>query len=293
MNDISLSDWFISNEPFIRSTCFFSILIMMMIWERLSPKRSRKYSRLLRWSQNIGLVFFNSFIIRLVLPLATIGVASYAQQNKIGLFYLLNIHEIFAFILTLVLFDLAIYWQHRLFHIVPWLWSLHKVHHVDQDIDVTTGSRFHTIEILLSLLIKFSLVLLLGPPVIAIMVFEIILNGTAMFNHANVALPFKLDRILRALIVTPDMHRVHHSTILDESNRNFGFNLSCWDRLFNSYQAQPIKGHLKMNIGVKGYRNPKHTQYLPGMLWLPLRKPSKDISHREEKKRNQLVLWVS
>lgn len=266
---MSISDWVITNEALVRSTFFFSILVIMMVWEAISPKRPRRYSRLLRWSQNIGLVFINSLLIRLILPLATVGVAQYAQQHQIGLFYLFNINSIFAFILTLLIFDMAIYWQHRLFHVVPLLWRLHKVHHVDQDIDVTTGSRFHTIEILLSLLIKFSLVLILGPSVLAVMVFEVILNGTAMFNHANVALPKKLDQFLRLFIVTPDMHRVHHSTIMDESNRNFGFSLSIWDRMFSSYQEQPRKGHLGMDIGVEGYTQTNQTQYLPGMLWLP------------------------
>jgi sterol desaturase/sphingolipid hydroxylase (fatty acid hydroxylase superfamily) len=286
MDSIPLSQWLIEHEPLVRSVCFFSILIIMMLWEVLSPKRPRKYTRILRWSQNIGLVFVNSFIVRLILPMATIGVAHYAQQNNIGLFNWFEFHPIFVFILTILLFDMAIYWQHRMFHIVPWLWALHKVHHVDQDIDVTTGSRFHTIEILLSLLIKFSLVFILGPPVIAIMIFEIILNATAMFNHANVALSNKLDRVLRVLLVTPDMHRVHHSTILDESNRNFGFNLSCWDRIFNSYQAQPVKGHLGMNIGVKDYTDPRTTQYLPAMLWLPFAKKPSSLRTQDVTKGN-------
>ncbi|WP_283789196.1 sterol desaturase family protein [Bermanella sp. WJH001] len=286
MDSTPLSQWLIDHEPMVRSVCFFSILIIMMLWEALSPKRPRKYTRLLRWSQNIALVFLNSFIIRLVLPLATISVALYAQQHNFGLFNKFEFHPVFAFILTIILFDMAIYWQHRIFHMVPWLWSLHKVHHVDQDIDVTTGSRFHTIEILISLLIKFSLVLVLGPPVVAIMVFEIILNATAMFNHANVALPSKLDRLLRVLLVTPDMHRVHHSTILDESNRNFGFNLSCWDRIFNSYQAQPSKGHLGMDIGVKDYTDPRTTQYLPAMLWLPFAKKPSSLRAQDVTKGN-------
>lgn len=274
---MTMSEWLITNEALVRSGIFFSVLLLMMLCEGLSPKRPLTFSRWLRWSQNIALVLVNSAVVRLILPLATVGVAHYAQQNQIGLFYLLDFNSAVAFILTLILFDMAIYWQHRLFHVVPALWALHKVHHVDQDIDVTTGSRFHTIEILLSLLIKFTLVLLLGPSVLAVMVFEIILNATAMFNHANVALPKKLDQIVRVFIVTPDMHRVHHSTILDESNRNFGFNLSCWDRFFKSYQAQPVKGHLGMTIGVEGYKQVKHTQYLSGMLWLPFgRKPTLD-----------------
>lgn len=266
-------NWMVANEALVRSACFGFILLTMMLWETLRPKRERKHSRLLRWSQNIGLVFVNSSLVRLILPLATIGVAQYAHDNQIGVFHQLGVAPVIAFVLTLVIFDMAIYWQHRLFHKVPFLWALHKVHHVDQDIDVTTGSRFHTFEILLSLLIKFALVLLLGPSVFAVMVFEILLNATAMFNHANVALPKKWDAIIRWVFVTPDMHRVHHSTIMDESNRNFGFNLSGWDRLFSSYQDQPAKGHLGMNIGVSGYNRVTQIQYLPGMLWLPFIRP--------------------
>jgi sterol desaturase/sphingolipid hydroxylase (fatty acid hydroxylase superfamily) len=266
-------DWMVANEAMVRSACFGFMLLAMMLWETLRPKRERKHSRWLRWSQNISLVFVNSFLIRLILPLATIGVAQYAQDNQIGLFHQLGVAPVITFVLTLVIFDLAIYWQHRLFHKVPFLWALHKVHHVDQDIDVTTGSRFHTLEILLSLLIKFALVLLLGPSVFAVMIFEIVLNATAMFNHANLALPKKWDTIMRWVLVTPDMHRVHHSTIMDESNRNFGFNLSCWDRLFSSYQDQPAKGHLGMSIGVAGYNRVTQNQYLPGMLWLPFVRP--------------------
>lgn len=264
-----MNEWVLANEAWVRSLCFFSILVAMMVWEGLSPKRPRRFTRLLRWSNNLGLVFFNSLVVRLILPLATVGVAQFAQDTGWGLFNVFEVHPVVVIVLTIVLFDMAIYWQHRLFHVIPVLWRLHKMHHVDQDIDVTTGSRFHPVEIILSLLIKFALVLLLGPSLLAVMLFEIILNGTAMFNHANVALPKWLDGFLRPWLVTPDMHRVHHSTILDESNSNYGFNLSIWDRLFNSYCAQPEKGHLGMTIGVKGYESPAQTQYLHGMLTLP------------------------
>ncbi|GAA6135990.1 sterol desaturase family protein [Oceaniserpentilla sp. 4NH20-0058] len=264
-----MNEWVVTNEAWVRSLCFFSILVVMMIWEGVKPKRQRLHTRLLRWTNNLGLVFFNSLVVRLILPLATVGVAQFAQQHEWGLFNQIQLHPIWVVVLTVVLFDMAIYWQHRLFHVVPVLWRLHKMHHVDQDIDVTTGSRFHPVEIILSLLIKFALVLLLGPSLLAVMLFEIILNGTAMFNHANVALPKKLDGVLRPWLVTPDMHRVHHSTILRESNSNYGFNLSVWDRLFGSYIAQPSLGHDGMHIGVRGYNNPKQIQILPGMLYLP------------------------
>lgn len=266
-------EWLVAHEAQVRSACFFSLLILFMLLEARFPKRARRHSRKLRWTANIGLVIVNSLAIRLVLPLATIGVAQFAQAQGIGLFNVWQVHPLLVFIATLVLMDMAIYWQHRLFHVVPWLWRLHRVHHVDQDIDVTTGSRFHTIEIALSLLIKFVLVLLLGPSIIAVMVFEIILNGMAMFNHANLAIPKKWDEILRSWVVTPDMHRVHHSTIRQESDRNFGFNLSCWDRWFGSYQDQPALGHNKMHIGVAKFTDPEQTQRLLRMLWLPFTGP--------------------
>lgn len=268
-------DYLIENEAQVRGTIFIAVLSIMWLLQSVMPRRVFKVSPKVRWFNNMALVFFNSFVVRLLFPAATIGVASWVIEQQWGLFSILEWPWYMELILAIVLLDLVIYWQHRLFHKVPLLWALHKVHHVDQDIDVTTGSRFHTVEIILSLLIKFAVVCLLGPSLLAVILFEIILNACAMFNHANVKLPLGLDKALRFILVTPDMHRVHHSNIGSETNSNFGFNITWWDKLFNSYQDQPSLGHDKMNIGVKGYDDIKQTQYLPFMLWLPFKKQSK------------------
>jgi sterol desaturase/sphingolipid hydroxylase (fatty acid hydroxylase superfamily) len=167
--------------------------------------------------------------------------------------------------------DFIIYLQHVLVHAVPLLWRLHRMHHADLDYDVTTGARFHPIEIILSMLIKFATIVVLGPPVVAVVIFEILLNATAMFNHGNVRLPLGLDRVLRLILVTPDMHRVHHSVEDDEANCNFGFSLPWWDRLFGTYRDQPRGGHEGMTIGIHKFRTPKEASWLPGMLLLPFR----------------------
>lgn len=262
----------IENEAQVRLFCFFGILTAMWLWQTLLPKRTLSISPITRWSNNLALVFFNSAVLRLLFPLATVGVATWAQQHQFGLFNLIVLPLWLEILLVVVLLDLAIYWQHRIFHKVPFLWRLHRVHHVDQDIDVTTGSRFHTLEIILSMLIKFALVVALGPAVVAVIIFEIILNACAMFNHANARLPIWLDNILRMVLVTPDMHRVHHSTVVAETNSNFGFNLPWWDKMFGSYQDQPKAGHDEMVIGVKEFKNPRQTQYLHHMLMLPFSK---------------------
>jgi len=273
-------DYLVENEAQVRGIIFLSVLTLMWIWQSLKPRRAFKVKASVRWTNNMALVFFNSFVVRLIFPAATLGVASWALENQWGLFSLLHWPWYIELVLAIVILDLIIYWQHRLFHKVPFLWALHKVHHVDQDIDVTTGSRFHTIEIILSLLIKFALVCLLGPSLLAVILFEIILNACAMFNHANVKLPLAVDKIFRFILVTPDMHRVHHSTIGRETNSNFGFNITWWDKIFGSYQGQPKLGHDNMNIGVKGYEDIKQTQYLPFMLWLPFSQQKKEKNER-------------
>ncbi|MBT8419223.1 MAG: sterol desaturase family protein, partial [Gammaproteobacteria bacterium] len=176
-----------------------------------------------------------------------------------------------AVVISIIAMDLTIYLQHVMVHAIPVLWRVHRVHHADLDIDVTTGARFHPIEILLSMLIKFAIIVLLGPPILAVVIFEILLNAMAMFNHGNIHLPGRLDRLLRRIVVTPDMHRVHHSVEADETNSNFGFNLPWWDFLFGTYRAQPRAGHKEMIIGIRDYRTIKDVLWLPGMLWLPFR----------------------
>ncbi|MDX1698011.1 MAG: sterol desaturase family protein, partial [Thiohalobacterales bacterium] len=206
---------------------------------------------------------------RLLFPAAAVGVALYAQSRGWGLLNLLDMPAWLAIVIAVVLLDLAIYVQHFTFHAVPLLWRLHRVHHADLDFDVTTGARFHPIEIILSMLIKFGVIILLGAPVLAVVIFEVLLNATSMFNHGNVRIPRALDRLIRLFIVTPDMHRVHHSHRDYETNSNFGFNLSCWDRLFGTYRDQPVDGHTGMVIGIDTWRDPAHCVRLPGLLLLP------------------------
>lgn len=244
----------LENEVALRLFCFFGILCGVAIWESLCPKRDREIGRVIRWPRNLSLVVINSLLVRLIIPFTAVGVALYAEQNQIGLLHYLSLPFGLTVILSALLMDLLIYTQHVVFHHVPWLWRLHKVHHMDQEIDVTTGLRFHPVEILLSSLIKCASVLLLGVPVIAVVIFEILLNGTALFNHGNISLPSGFDRILRLIVVTPDMHRVHHSVLPLETNSNFGFNMPWWDRIFGTYRAQPEQGHQKMDIGLKAHR---------------------------------------
>ncbi len=253
----------------LRLGMFFGILVAMILLELAAPRRPLSVSRLRRWASNLGIVFLNSILLRLLLPLAATGFALVAANRGWGLFNLFLVPTWVAVIASIVLLDLAIYLQHVLFHAVPALWRLHRMHHADLDVDVTTGARFHPIEILLSMLIKFAVIALLGAPAAAVVIFEVLLNATAMFNHGNVRLPLGLDRVLRLFVVTPDMHRVHHSIEDHETNSNFGFNLPWWDRLFGTYKAQPDAGHEAMTLGIRDYRAPKLATDLPGMLILP------------------------
>jgi sterol desaturase/sphingolipid hydroxylase (fatty acid hydroxylase superfamily) len=214
-------------------------------------------------------VAFNTFLLRLLFPAAAVGFAAVASEQGWGLFNLIELPYWLVVLLCVIAMDFVIWLQHVMVHAVPLLWRLHRVHHADLDYDLTTGARFHPLEILLSMLIKFATIMVLGPPVIAVIIFEIVLNGMAMFNHANVKLPAGLDRLLRWFFVTPDMHRVHHSVEDDEANSNFGFNLSLWDRLFGTYRDQPRAGHEGMTIGIRKLREPKQVAWLPGLLMLP------------------------
>lgn len=257
------------NEVAIRLSFFFGVFALIALWEIFAPKRELTISKLERWGNNLGLVVINTLVIRLFFPAAAVGVAAVAQESQWGLFNLVDVPVWFAIIATLVIMDFAIYFQHVMMHAVPMFWRLHRVHHADLDYDVTTGSRFHTIEIILSMAIKFVIIVLLGPPIIAVVVFEVVLNAMAMFNHGNVGLPKALDNVVRLFVVTPDMHRVHHSVDDDEANSNFGFNLSCWDRLFGTYRDQPRAGHENMVIGIHDFRDKKQVTWLTGMLALP------------------------
>jgi sterol desaturase/sphingolipid hydroxylase (fatty acid hydroxylase superfamily) len=241
------------NEGPIRLTIFLSVLVIMALWEWLAPRRDLRHGKLRRWGGNLAIVALNTLVVRLLFPILAVGTAVWAEQRGWGLFNQIELPAWLEVAVAAILLDMAIYWQHRLFHIVPLFWRMHRMHHADLDFDVTTALRFHPLEIIVSMVIKLALVLLLGPAALAVLIFEVLLNGTAMFNHANARLPLGLDRILRLVVVTPDMHRVHHSVEAGEYNSNFGFNLPWWDRLFGSYQAQPGAGHDDMQIGLSAY----------------------------------------
>ena len=266
---MSLYEFVTENEKTIRLSFFVGMLLIMAIWEIIAPRRALTVSKAVRWANNLGLVFFNSFIVRIVLPATAVGVAKTAAENDWGLFNLVDVPIGLAVLASVVIMDFVIYLQHVMVHAVPVLWRLHRVHHADLDYDVTTGARFHTLEIILSMLIKFAVIVLLGPPVVAVIIFEVLLNAMAMFNHGNVGLPKTLDNFLRWFVVTPDMHRVHHSIEDDETNSNFGFNLSWWDRLFGTYRDQPRAGHKNMTIGIHNYTEPKQCSWISGMLVMP------------------------
>lgn len=266
---MNIHEFVMTHEAFIRMGFFFGILGIMALWEILAPRRALAASKAVRWANNLGLVIFNSIILRLIFPAAAVGMAAFTAAQGWGI---LNYYETpfwIAVVVSVVAMDFIIYLQHVMVHAVPALWRLHRMHHADLDFDVTTGARFHPIEIMLSMLIKFATIVVLGPPVLAVVIFEVLLNATAMFNHGNVRLPRQIDRVLRWIVVTPDMHRVHHSVEDDEANSNFGFSLPWWDRLLGTYRDQPRAGHEGMTIGIHKYRTAKQVSWLPGMLWLP------------------------
>jgi sterol desaturase/sphingolipid hydroxylase (fatty acid hydroxylase superfamily) len=263
------NEWLIANEVGIRLGFFFGVFAIMALWELASPRRVLSVSKPLRWINNLGLVFLNSFVLRLLFPAAAVGVAVFATQQGWGLLNYYQLPLLWSVIIAVITMDFVIYVQHVMVHAIPLLWRFHRVHHADLDYDVTTGARFHTLEIILSMLIKFATILLLGPPVVGVIIFEVMLNATAMFNHANIRLPDAVDRMLRWVLVTPDMHRVHHSVEDNETNSNFGFSLTWWDRLFGTYIAQPRAGQTGFTIGIHKYRDEKQVDRLPGMLMLP------------------------
>jgi sterol desaturase/sphingolipid hydroxylase (fatty acid hydroxylase superfamily) len=256
------------NPETFRVIFFFAILVLVALWEGVAPRRRLTVSKVGRWFNNLAIIFLDTLLARLLVPGVVVGVAAAAQGQGWGLFPYLRLGFWPSLVLGMLLLDMVIYLQHLMFHSVPLLWRLHMVHHADLDIDVTTGLRFHPIEILISLAIKMTVVAALGLPVFVVVVFEVILNGTAMFNHGNIRMPGKLDALLRLLVVTPDMHRVHHSVTIRETNSNFGFNFPWWDRLFGTYRAQPVMGHDGMTIGLSQFRAAAKLT-LPHLLVLP------------------------
>ena len=255
----------------LRLGVFLTILIVMAGWEWLHPRRPLSAAKPARWLTHLLLTFLNSAALRICLPLTVLGAALWAEQRSWGLLHQISLPASVETVISFVLLDLAIYGQHVASHHVPLLWRIHLVHHADLDIDVTTGFRFHTVEILISAVFKVLVVVLLGAPAASVLLFEIVLNGAAMFNHSNINLPQPIDRMLRWMLVTPDMHRVHHSVLRHETDSNFGFNLPWWDYLFRTYRPQPELGHEGMTIGLPDLRNEQEVDRLPGVLMLPLR----------------------
>lgn len=258
-----------SSEPFIRFGAFVGVFLVLALWEVLAPRRPQAISRQRRWPGNLALSVINTFALRVIFPAAAVGAAIFAESHSWGLFQAINAPVAVAIFVSVIALDLVIYLQHRLFHAVPLLWRLHRVHHTDLEFDVTTGVRFHPVEIVLSMLIKIAAVVALGAPAVAVLVFEVLLNATTMFNHANIKLPRPLDRIVRLIVVTPDMHRVHHSVRPEETNSNFGFSVPWWDWVFRTYRAQPADGHDRMTIGVANFRDPANL-HLSRMLLQPI-----------------------
>ncbi len=258
-------------EPLIRLGVFAAVLALLMAWELAAPRRQLTVGRWRRWPGNVGVVVIDALLLRILFPTAAVGLALVAEANGWGLFNLVAAPDWLALLATIILLDLIIYAQHVLFHAVPLLWRLHRMHHADLDIDVTTGVRFHPVEILLSMVIKLGAVVVLGAPALGVMIFEVLLNATSMFSHSNVRLPAGVDRWLRRILVTPDMHRVHHSVVARETQSNYGFNLPWWDRLFKTYRAQPAAGHVAMTIGLSQFRSPGELR-LDRMLLQPLRR---------------------
>ena len=257
-------------EPYIRLGAFLGVFAAMALWEFLAPRRARSVSRWVRWPNNLAITAVNTALVRVIFPTAAVGLALLGEARGWGVLNALALPQWLKVAAAVVALDLVIYLQHVMFHAVPAFWRLHRMHHADLDFDVTTGARFHPVEILLSMLIKLAAVAALGAPALAVLIFEVLLNATSMFNHSNVRLPAALDRALRLVVVTPEMHRVHHSILPYETNSNFGFNAPWWDRLFGTYRAEPEAGHEAMTIGIAQFRDPREL-WLDRLLTQPLR----------------------
>ena len=255
-------------ESVIRFGFFFGMLILMNLWETALPCR-RYAPSLVRWFSNLGLLVLGTTILRAVFPLAAVGMAAMVEEHQWGLLNVVPLAHGQTLVLSIVILDFTTYVQHVLFHVWPLLWRVHKVHHADRGFDVTTGLRFHPLEILLSTVSKIAIIVLLGAPAMAVLIFEVVLNATSMFNHGNVQLPKPVDRILRLLVVTPDMHRIHHSAMVQETNSNFGFNIPWWDHLFGTYRPRPSVSPQEMTIGLGEYQKDQRVEQLPWMLMLP------------------------
>lgn len=268
MSEISMNA-----EVLVRLSTFAGLFAVFAVWELLAPRRTQHHSRSVRWLNNLAIMVLNGLIVRLGIPLAAVGTAIVAQDQNLGLLNQVTLPAWFAMVVAILALDLILYLQHLVFHHVDFLWRLHRMHHADLEVDVTTGLRFHPIEIVLSMAIKMAAVLVLGAPVVAVIAFEVLLNASSLFNHANIRIPDKVDRIMRYFIVTPDMHRVHHSVVRQETDSNFGFNVPWWDYLFGTYRASPQAGHTGMKVGIEYFRTQRDL-WLDHLLLQPFRKPA-------------------
>jgi sterol desaturase/sphingolipid hydroxylase (fatty acid hydroxylase superfamily) len=268
-------------EVAFRIGCAAALFALLAGWEWLAPRRPLWLGRLRRWPGNLGIVAVDTLVVRLLVPTAVVGAALTAAGNGTGLFHWLNLRLSVATVLGFLILDLAIYLQHVAFHHIPWLWPLHRMHHADLDIDVTTGFRFHPFEILISLGIKIAVVMAFGIPPVAVFVFEAVLNATSLFNHSNISVRPGVERLLRLVVVTPDMHRVHHSVLRAETDSNFGFNLPWWDWLFGTYRREPQAGHNGMTIGLPIFRS-KGELRLDRMLTQPFRSDNRETDRKTE-----------
>ena len=267
--NLEMQNFIIMHEAQIRVCVFAGIFAAIALWELIAPRRFLQVSRIFRWANNLGIVVINTIILRLLFPAAAVGAAIFATSYNFGLFNFVLWPIWIEVLFSLIVLDLLIYAQHVMFHVFPTLWRVHRIHHADVDFDVSTGVRFHPIEILLSMMIKMAAIVVLGAAPLAVIIFEVLLNGTSMFNHGNIKLPQLADKWVRFVLVTPDMHRVHHSVIAEETDRNFGFNLSCWDRIFGTYKAQPYAGHRNMAVGLEQFREPR-MQSLWKLILMPI-----------------------
>lgn len=272
-----MTEFLLTHQNPLRLGVFLGVFLAMAAWEFVAARRARSATRTHRWPGNIGIVVVDAVVLRLIVPITAVAWAASVEARGVGLFHFLGWPAAFVVPLTVVLLDLAIWAQHVVFHKIPVLWRLHRMHHADTDLDVTSGARFHPIEILLSMAIKFAVIAALGAPAVAVLIFEILLNASAMFNHANVRLPGRVDALIRLVLVTPDMHRVHHSVDRAETDSNFGFCLPWWDRVFGTYRAQPHAGQIAMTIGLASFRDPGEAR-LDRLLTQPFRNAQEEVA---------------
>jgi sterol desaturase/sphingolipid hydroxylase (fatty acid hydroxylase superfamily) len=248
----------LDHESAIRLGFFLGMFVLLAVWELVAPRRASQASKAIRWTNIAALAIVNMLMVRVLLPLAAVGLAAFVNERGSGVLNMLPVPYPMAIIASLLAFDLAVYLIHLAFHAAPVLWRMHRVHHSDVDVDVATAVRFHPIQVVLSTLIKFAVILALGAPVLAVVLFETVFQALVLFNHTNIHISPAADRVLRWFIVTPDMHRIHHSVRLSETNSNFGFALPWWDRLFGTYRAEPLAGHEQMTLGIEMFRAQRH-----------------------------------